>query len=48
VKKKYKQDYDIAPSITFDGDQLVLDIPAKGATVNGWDILPVHKAIVSP
>jgi len=47
AKRKYKQEYDIAPSITFDGDQVALDIPDDGTLVNGWGIVPVHKAHVS-
>ena len=48
VKRKYKQEYDIAPAITFDGDCISLDIPDDGTTVNGLEILPVHKPHVSP
>ena len=48
AKRKYKQEYDIAPAITFDGDQITLEIPEDGAqTKNGWEIVPVHKAHVS-
>ena len=48
VKRKYQQEYDIAPEITFDGDHIALDIPDDGAkTDNGWEIVPVHKAHVS-
>ena len=36
------------PAITFDGDCITLDIPDDGITINGWEILPVHKAHVSP
>ena len=49
VKRRYQQEYDIALEITFDGDCLALDIPNVGAkTDNGWEIVPVHKAQVSP
>ena len=48
ARRKYQQEYDIAPAITFDGDQVVLDIPDDGTTDNGWEIVPVHKAQVSP
>ena len=49
MKRKYKQEYDIAPEITFNGDRVALDIPDDGTqTENGWEIVPVHKANVSP
>ena len=49
VKRKYKQEYDIAPAITFDGDHVALDIPDDGTqTDTGWEIVPVHMAHVSP
>ena len=49
AKRKYQQEYDIAPPVTFDGDCVALDIPDDGTkTDNGWDIVPVHKAHVSP
>ena len=49
VKRKYQQEYDIAPSITFGGDHIALDIPEDGIMAdNGWQIVPVHKACVSP
>ena len=48
AKKKYQQEYDIAPAITFDGDHIALDIPDDGIqTDNGWEIVPVYKAHVS-
>ena len=48
VKRKYQQEYDIAPEITFGSDHIALDIPDDGAkTDNGWEIVPVHKAHVS-
>ena len=48
AKRKYKQEYDIAPAITFDGDHVALDIPDDGTqTDNGWEIVPVHMAHVS-
>ena len=48
AKRKYKQEYDIAPAITFDGDRVALDIPDDGAkTDNGWEIVPVQVAHVS-
>ena len=49
MKRKYQQEYDIAPSITFGGDHIALDIPEDGVMAdNGWQIVPVHKACVSP
>ena len=30
AKRKYQQEYDIAPPVTFDGDQVALDIPDDG------------------
>ena len=48
AKRKYQQEYDIAPAITFDGDHVALDIPDDGITDNGWEIVPAHKAQVSP
>ena len=49
AKRKYQQEYDIAPSITFDADHVALDIPDDGTkTDNEWEIVPVHKAHVSP
>ena len=48
MKRKYHQEYDIAPAITFDDDCVALDIPDTGAnTDNGWAIEPAHKAHVS-
>ena len=48
VKRKYQQEYDIAPPITFAGDHVALDIPDDGThTDNGWEIVPLHKADVS-
>ena len=48
VKRRYKQEYDIAHEITFGGDHVALDIPDDGVkTDNGWEIVPVHKAYVS-
>ena len=48
VKRKYKQEYDIAPPITFGGDHVSLDIPDDGThTDNGWEIVPLQKAHVS-
>ena len=44
VKRKYQQEYDIAPPITFGGDHIALDIPEDGVqTDNGWEIVPLHK-----
>ena len=49
VKRKYQQEYDIAPEITFAADHVSLDISDDGTkTDNGWEIVPVHKAHVSP
>ena len=48
VKRKYQQEYDIAPEITFAGDHIALDIPEDGIhTENGWVIVPLHKPHVS-
>ena len=48
VKRKYQQECDIAPPITFAGDHVTLDIPDDGTqTDNGWEILPLQKAHVS-
>ena len=48
VKRKYQQEYDIAPSITFGGDHIALDIPEDGVhTDNGWEITPLHRPHVS-
>ena len=48
VKRKYRQEYDIAPPITFGGDRVALDIPDDGIhTDSGWDIVPLHKPCVS-
>ena len=47
VKRRYQQEYDIAPPITFGSDQVSLDIPDDGTkTGNGWEIVPVHKTHV--
>ena len=46
--RKYQQEYDIAPPITFDGDHIALDIPDDGTkTDNEWEIVPMHKPRVS-
>ena len=48
VKRKYQQEYDIAPPITFSDDHVALDISDDGAkTENGWEILPVQRTNVS-
>ena len=48
VNRKYHQEYDIATPITFDGDDVALDIPDDGIqTDSGWEIIPVQKAQVS-
>ena len=48
VKRKYHQEYDIAPPITFVGDHVALDIPDDGThTDNGWEVVPLQKAHVS-
>ena len=48
VKEKFQQEYDIAPSIAFDGDRIALDIPDDGVvTDNGWNIVPLSRAQVS-
>ena len=49
AKRKYQQEYDIASAITFGYDHVALDIPDDGTqTDNGWEIVPVQKAEVSP
>ena len=49
AKRRYQQEYDIAPAITFEGNCVALEIPEDGTyTDNGWDIVPVHMAHVSP
>ena len=49
AKRKYQQEYDIAPPITFGADHIALDIPEDGVqTDNGWQIVPLQKAQVSP
>ena len=48
AKRKYQQEYDIAPPITFGADHIALDIPEDGIqTDNGWQIVPLQKAQVS-
>ena len=48
MRRKYQQEYDIAPTITFGDDHVALDIPDDGVqTNNGWEIKPLHKAHVS-
>ena len=48
AKRKYQQEYDIAPPVTFGADRIALDIPDDGVkTEYGWEIVPVHKAHVS-
>ena len=48
VRRKYQQEYDIAPSITFGADHVALDISEDGTkTENGWEIKPLHRARVS-
>ena len=47
AKRKYQQEYDIAPPVTFGADRIALDIPDDGVKTNGWEIVPVHKAHVS-
>ena len=48
VNKKYQQEYDIATPITFDADDVALDIPDDGTqTDSGWEIVPLQKAQVS-
>ena len=48
VRRKYQQEYDIAPPITFGGDHVTLDIPNDGIqTDNGWEIRPNYKPHVS-
>ena len=48
VKRKYQQEYDIAPPITFGADHVALDIPDDGIqTDNGWEIVPVQRTQVN-
>ena len=48
VKRKFQQEYDIAPPITFASDHIALDIPDDGTmTDNGWEIVPLQKPHVS-
>ena len=48
MQRKYQQEYDIAPPITFGNDHITLDIPDDGAeTENGWLIVPQYKPVVS-
>ena len=48
VQRKYQQEYDIAPPITFANDHIALDIPEDGAeTSNGWRIVPQYIPMVS-
>ena len=48
MKRKYNQEYDVALPITFGDDHVALDIPDDGVkTDSGWEIVPVHEAIVS-
>jgi len=47
LKRKYLQEYDIAPPITFGGDHVALDISDDGTeTSNGWRIVPLHRTKV--
>ena len=44
AKRKYQQEYDIAPPITFGADHIALDIPEDGIqTNNGWEIVPLQN-----
>ena len=44
AKRKYQQEYDLAPPITFGTDHIALDIPDDGIqTNNGWEIVPLQK-----
>ena len=48
VKRRYQQEYDIAPPITFGAERVSLDIPDDGTkTDDGWEIVPVHKTHVN-
>ena len=48
MKRKYNQEYDIAPTITFGDDHVALDISDDGVqTDSGWEVKPLHKAHVS-
>ena len=47
VRRKYQQEYDIAPPITFGADHVALGIPDDGVqTDNGWEIVPVQRTQV--
>jgi len=47
MKRKYPQEYDIAPSVKF-GDHIAQDIPDDGVEMNnGWRIVPLQRTIVS-
>ena len=47
MKRKYLQEYDIAPPLTFDGDHVALDIDDDGIeTTNGWRIVPLQRTKV--
>ena len=48
VNRKFQQEYDIVPPVTFGGDHIALDIPDGGVrTDNGWKIVPLQKPFVS-
>ena len=48
VRRKYQQEYDIAPPITFGADHVALDIPDDGVqTDSGWEIVPVQRTQVN-
>ena len=48
VRKKYQQEYDIAPTITFGADHVALNIPDDGVqTDSGWEIVPVQRTQVN-
>ena len=51
VERKYQEECDRSFPITFGtcADRVALDIPNDGTnTDNGWEIVPIHKAHVSP
>ena len=51
MERKYQREYDRSSPITFGtfAECVALDIPNDGTnTDNGWEIVPVHKAHVSP
>ena len=51
VERKYQREYERSSPIAFGAcaDRVTLNIPDDGTnTDNGWEIVPIHKAHVSP